>query len=88
MAVNAFGAGRAYTLASRFEEGFYLPFYRGVCEGLLEGAWPEPLPAGMLAVRRGRFTFLQNAADVPNRAGDVELPAYGTAVFEDGKRIL
>ena len=87
-AVNDFGAGRAYTLASRFEEGFYLPFYRSVCEGLLERAWPQELPAGMLAVRRGRFTFLQNAADVPSRAGDVELPAYGTAVFEDGKRIL
>ena len=46
--------------------------------------------AGVFAVGRavkGRV-LLQNAADVPNRAGDVELPAYGTAVFEDGKRIL
>ena len=88
VAVHEAGEGRAYYLATRFEPEFYKAFYARVCEDLLTPAWPKPLPDGVLAVRRGRFTFLQNASDAPARGNDIALAPYETAVFESGERIL
>ena len=88
VAMHEAGAGRAYYLAARFEPDFYKAFYARVCEGLLTPAWPKPLPDGVLAVRRGRFTFLENASDVPAQVDEIALAPYETAVFEAGERIL
>ena len=87
-AVNEYGRGKAYYLATRFEEDFYKPFYKRVTDGLLTPAWKDELPAGVLAVRRGRFTFLQNASEKPAAVGEIELMPYGTAVFDGEKRIF
>lgn len=83
VAVNTYGEGRAYTLATRFDEGFYQPFYRTVCEGAVTPAWAGSLPGGVLATRRGAFIFLQNTLDTSVDLGAAELMPYGTAVFEE-----
>ncbi len=83
VARHAFGAGQAYYLAARFDEGFYLPFYRGLCKGRLAPAWPEPLPEGVLAVRRGAYVFLQNLSDAPVQLSQAALTPLETAIFED-----
>lgn len=84
-AVHAYGAGRAYYLASRFDEEFYRAFYRAVCaEARLTPAWPEALPAGVLPVRRGEFIFLQNCNAFPAEVGGETLPPYATAVWREG----
>ena len=88
VAVHEAGEGRAYYLATRFEPEFYRAFYARICEGLLTPAWPKPLPDGVLAVRRGRFTFLENASDAPAQVEGMTLAPYETAVFEAGERIL
>lgn len=82
-AVHDCGKGKVYYLAARFDEAFYPPFYACVCDGLIAPAWDGPLPEGVLAVRRGPFTFLQNARETPVRVDGVDLPPFGTAVFED-----
>ena len=85
VAENAYGKGRAYYVATRFEPAFYAPFYALVCEGVIGDA--QLLPDNVLLTRRGPFTFLQNAGETPVTFMGVELPKYGTAVLEDGKRI-
>jgi len=80
--VNSFGKGKAYYLASRFEKEFYRPFYKTVCKGLFTPAWPEELPQGVLANRRGGFTFLQNFNRTPATVSGITLPAYGLAVWQ------
>ena len=87
VAVNEYGKGKAYYLATRFEEGFYKPFYKEVIGDSIVPAWKDELPEGVLAVRRGRFTFLQNASDRPAQVGEMEIMPYGTVVFEGEKRI-
>lgn len=88
-AVHKYGAGRAYYLASRFDEDFYRAFYRDAAKELgLVPAWPQPLPAGVLAVKRGDFVFVQNCTEQPVTVGESELPRYGTAVWNAANRVL
>ncbi|WP_294801944.1 beta-galactosidase [uncultured Gemmiger sp.] len=88
-AVHKYGAGRAYYLASRFDEDFYRAFYRDAAKELgLVPAWPQPLPAGVLAVKRGNFVFVQNCTEQPVTVGERELPRYGTAVWNAANRVL
>ena len=87
LAVNSYGEGRAYYVASRFERAFYKPLYRQVCEGILTSVWPDELPQGVIASKRGKYVFLQNAQETAVKAENIDLPPYGTAVYEekDGK---
>jgi len=89
LAVNAYGAGRAYYVASRFEKAFYKPLYNQVCKGVIAPVWPGEPPKGVIATRRGNYVFLQNAQEVPVKAENIDLPPYGTAVYEekDGKLV-
>ena len=88
-AVHKYGAGRAYYLASRFDEDFYRAFYRDAAKELgLVPASPQPLPAGVLAVKRGNFVFVQNCTEQPVTVGESELPRYGTAVWNGVQRVL
>ena len=88
-AVHKYGAGRAYYLASRFDEDFYRAFYRDAAKELgLVPACPQPLPAGVLAVKRGDFVFVQNCTEQPVTVGERELPRYGTAVWNAANRVL
>ena len=88
-AVHKYGAGRAYYLASRFDEDFYRAFYRDAAKELgLMPAWQQPLPAGVLAVKRGSYVFVQNCTEQPVTVGESELPRYGTAVWNGAQRVL
>ena len=88
-AVHKYGAGRAYYLASRFDEDFYRTFYRDAVKELgLTPAWPQPLPAGVLAVKRGNFVLVQNCTEQPVTVGERELPRYGTAVWNESQCVL
>ena len=88
-AVHKYGAGRAYYLASRFDEDFYRAFYNDAAKELgLMPAWQQPLPAGVLAVKRGNFVFVQNCTEQPVTVGESELPRYGTAVWNGAQRVL
>ena len=88
-AVHKYGAGRAYYLASRFDEDFYRAFYRDAAKELgLMPAWQQPLPAGVLAVKRGSYVFVQNCTEQPVTVGESELPRYGTAVWNGVQRVL
>ena len=88
-AVHKYGAGRAYYLASRFDEDFYRAFYNDAAKELgLTPAWPQPLPAGVLAVKRGSYVFVQNCTEQPVTVGESELPRYGTAVWNGAQRVL
>ena len=88
-AVHKYGAGRAYYLASRFDEDFYRAFYNDAAKELgLVPAWQQPLPAGVLAVKRGSYVFVQNCTEQPVTVGESELPRYGTAVWNGVQRVL
>lgn len=88
-AVHKYGAGRAYYLASRFDEDFYRTFYRDAAKELgLTPAWPQPLPAGVLAVKRGNFVLVQNCTEQTVTVGERELPRYGTAVWNESQCVL
>ena len=88
-AVHKYGAGRAYYLASRFDEDFYRAFYNDAVKELgLMPAWQQPLPAGVLAVKRGSYVFVQNCTEQPVTVGESELPRYGTAVWNGAQRVL
>ncbi len=88
-AVHKYGTGRAYYLASRFDEDFYRAFYRDAAKELgLLPAWQQPLPAGVLAVKRGSYVFVQNCTEQPVTVGESELPRYGTAVWNGAQRVL
>ena len=82
-AVHPYGQGRAYYLASRFTPDFYQAFYNALTrEAGLEPATAMPLPDGVLATRREGLLFVQNCNPAPVQALGVELPAYGTAVWQ------
>ena len=83
LAVNRFGEGKAYYVASRFEKEFYKPLYQQICAGMLESVWPGELPAGVMASKRGKYVFLQNAQNAPVEAENIDLAPYGTAVYEE-----
>lgn len=83
-AVHTYGQGRAYYLASRFTPDFYTTLYTALAaEAHLTPASPEPLPQGVLGVRRGALLFLQNCNDTPAEALGCSLPRYGTAVLRE-----
>ena len=89
VAVHSYGEGRAYYLASRFDEAFYRAFYRAAVKEVgLNPAWPEALPDGVLAARRGTFVFVQNCNEHPVEVGGVALNRYGTAVWKNGEQVL
>ena len=89
VAVHSYGEGRAYYLASRFDEAFYRAFYRAAVKEVgLTPAWPEALPDGVLAARRGTFVFVQNCKEHPVEVGGVALNRYGTAVWKNGEQVL
>lgn len=88
-AVHRYGKGRAYYLASRFDEAFYRAFYHDAAKEIgLSPAWPEALPGGVLAVRRGSFVFVQNCTEQPATVGNTVLDRYRTAVWKDMNRIF
>lgn len=88
-AVHRYGKGRAYYLASRFDEAFYRAFYHNAAKEIgLSPAWPEALPEGVLAVRRGSFVFVQNCTEQPVTVGNTVLERYRTAVWKDMDRIF
>ena len=88
-AVHRYGKGRAYYLASRFDEAFYRAFYHDAAKEIgLSSAWPEALPEGVLAVRRGSFVFVQNCTEQPVTVGNTVLARYRTAVWKDRDRIF
>ena len=88
-AVHRYGKGRAYYLASRFDEAFYRAFYHDAAKEIgLSPAWPEVLPEGVLAVRRGSFVFVQNCTEQPVTVGNTVLARYRTAVWKDMDRIF
>ena len=85
-AVHKWGRGRAYYIASRFDEGFYAALYRrAAMEAKLKPAWPTELPRGVLATRRGEFVFLQNFNAEPAQIGEHAIPGYGTEVLSAEK---
>ena len=89
VAVHRYGKGRAYYLASRFDEAFYRAFYHDAAKEIgLRPAWPEALPEGVLAVRRGSFVFVQNCTEQPVTVGNTVLEHYRTAVWKDMDRIF
>lgn len=89
VAAHSYGEGRAYYLASRFDEAFYRAFYRAAVKEVgLTPAWPEALPDGVLAARRGTFVFVQNCNEHPVEVGGVALNRYGTAVWKNGEQVL
>lgn len=89
VARNHFGSGDAYYLASRFTPDFYAAFYKDVARDAgLSPAWQDPLPAGVLATRRGEYRVLQNCNAAPVEVAGETMPAYATAVYgADGKRM-
>lgn len=88
-AVHRYGKGRAYYLASRFDEAFYRAFYHDAAMEIgLIPAWPEALPEGVLAVRRGSFVFVQNCTEQPATVGNTVLERYRTAVWKGEDRIF
>lgn len=89
VAVHRYGKGRAYYLASRFDEAFYRAFYHDAAKEIgLSPAWPEALPEGVLAVRRGSFVFVQNCTEQPATVGNTVLDRYRTAVWKGKDRIF
>ena len=89
VAVHRYGKGRAYYLASRFDEAFCRAFYHDAAKEIgLSPAWPEALPEGVLAVRRGSFVFVQNCTEQPATVGNTVLERYRTAVWKDMDRIF
>ena len=88
-AAHRYGKGRAYYLASRFDEAFYRAFYHDAAMEIgLSPAWPEALPEGILAVRRGSFVFVQNCTEQPVTVGNTVLERYRTAVWKGKDRIF
>lgn len=68
---------------------FYRAFYRAAVKEVgLTPAWPEALPDGVLAARRGTFVFVQNCNEHPVEVGGVALNRYGTAVWKNGEQVL
>lgn len=80
-AVHPYGKGRAYYLASRFEDAFYRTFYRKAAQDAgLRSVYPD-LPDGLLAVRRGDSVFVQNCTEAAVTLDGETLEHYQTRVF-------
>lgn len=83
VSVNAFGEGRAYYVATRFEEDFYPALYRTVCEGVTQRAFAGETDEDVLATKRGEYVFLQNWNDHEAKAGEWTLAKYETIVLKE-----
>ena len=79
---HAFGKGKAYYIATRFEKEFYAPLYRMITDGVVSCCWPGHLPEGVLATPRGEYIFLQNTTDGYVFTQDFELNPYCTAIYK------
>ena len=89
--VNSFGEGKAYYIATRFEEEFYKPLYALICEGAVESCWPGHIADGVIVCSRGDYVFLLNTKDSVVWFENAELAPYGTAVYkksEDGLKLI
>ena len=80
--VNHFGEGKAYYVATRFEEDFYKPLYEQICEGCVASCWPGHIAEDVFASRRGDYVFLQNTSDAVVWFKNAELAPYGTAIYK------
>ena len=86
--VNSFGEGKAYYIATRFEEEFYKPLYEMICDGVVESCWPGHIADGVIACARGEYVFLLNTTDGVVWFDNAELAPYGTAVYKkDGDQL-
>ncbi len=77
-----FGKGKAYYIATRFEEDFYKPLYKRITDGVIKPCWPGHLPDGVLATARGSYVFLQNTTDAVVWFKGAELAPYATAIYK------
>ena len=80
--VNSFGEGKAYYIATRFEEDFYKPLYELICDGVVSSCWPGHLAEGVIACSRGDYVFLINTKDAVVWFENAELAPYATAVYK------
>lgn len=80
--VNTFGEGKAYYIATRFEEDFYKPLYELICDGVVDSCWPGHLADGVVACSRGDYVFLLNTKNAVVWFENAELAPYGTAVYK------
>ena len=89
-AVNFFGNGRTYYLATRFEPGFYSELYAKLAADLFDSPIKQPLPEGVLPAKRGDWLFVQNTTGEEAEAMDAKLPPYGTLILnlKMGERLI
>ena len=80
--VNRFGEGKAYYIATRFEEEFYKPLYEMITDGVAQSCWPGHLPENIIACSRGEYVFLINPNDSVVWFENAELGPYSTAVYK------
>lgn len=96
VAVNRYENGRAYYIASMFEEDFYCDFFNSIIPACGIEPIVQGLPRGVIASRRGKYIFIQNFSSDAIRLSDSlsdkrkiligssdTLPAYGTIVFAE-----
>ena len=81
-AVHAYGNGKAYYLASRFDADFYSSFYSLIIQSAKLEPACENLPHGLLANRRGDYIFVQNTRSEAVAFNETELKPYQTAVWK------
>ena len=79
---HTFGKGKAYYIATRFEEDFYKPLYAMICEDVVSSCWPTHLPEGVHATARGEYVFLLNTNDSVVWFKNAELGPYSTAIYK------
>ena len=96
VAVNRYENGRAYYIASMFEEDFYCDFFNSIIPACGIEPIVQGLPRGVFASKRGKYIFIQNFSSDAIRLSDSvsdkrkilmgssdTLPAYGTIVFAE-----
>ncbi|MBQ7886353.1 MAG: beta-galactosidase [Clostridia bacterium] len=80
--VNAYGEGKAYYVATRFEEEFYKPLYALIADGVVSSCWPGHIAEGVIACSRGDYVFLLNTTDAVVWFDNAELSPYATAIYK------
>lgn len=78
---HSFGKGKAYYIATRFDEAFYTPLYAHICEGCVSSCYPGALPEGVLALARGCYVFLLNTTNDTVTVDQFTLAPYGTVIL-------
>lgn len=79
--VHPFGKGKAFYIATRFDEAFYTPLYAHICEGCVSSCYPGALPDGVLALARGCYVFLLNTTNGAVTVDPFTLAPYGTVIL-------